>query len=117
MSWRGAPANNIARWNGAAWSPLDGGVGPTYDQEVLSLAVLPGDRVAVAGPFTVAGGQASAFWAVWQEGACYANCDCSSAPPFLNVGDFACFMQRFAAGDPYANCDGSTTPPVLNAAD
>jgi hypothetical protein len=52
-----------------------------------------------------------------QGGACYANCDCSTTPPALNIADFACFLQRFAVGDPYANCDGSTTPPVLNVAD
>ena len=49
--------------------------------------------------------------------ACYANCDSSSAPPVLNVLDFTCFLNRFAAGDSYANCDVSTTPPVLNVLD
>jgi hypothetical protein len=48
---------------------------------------------------------------------CYANCDGSTTPPVLNVADFGCFLQKFAAGDLYANCDGSTTPPVLNVAD
>jgi hypothetical protein len=48
---------------------------------------------------------------------CYANCDCSTILPTLNVGDFTCFLQRFAAGEPYANCDGSTVPPVLNVGD
>jgi hypothetical protein len=33
------------------------------------------------------------------------------------VGDFACFLNSFAAGGAYANCDQSTTPPVLNALD
>ena len=51
------------------------------------------------------------------QSTCYANCDSSSAAPVLNVNDFVCFLNRFAAGDPYANCDGSTTPPVLNVAD
>ncbi len=50
-------------------------------------------------------------------GACYANCDGSTTPPVLNVTDFACFLNRYAAGHPYANCDGSTTPPVLNVLD
>jgi hypothetical protein len=49
--------------------------------------------------------------------ACYANCDGSTAAPVLNVSDFICFQQRFAAGDPWANCDGSTAPPVLNVSD
>jgi probable HAF family extracellular repeat protein len=48
---------------------------------------------------------------------CYANCDQSTAPPALNVADFSCFLQRFAAGEPYANCDQSTSIPVLNVAD
>jgi hypothetical protein len=51
------------------------------------------------------------------QGACYANCDASTATPVLNVADFTCFLQRFAAGDAYANCDGSTAIPVLNVAD
>jgi murein tripeptide amidase MpaA len=49
--------------------------------------------------------------------ACYANCDASTAPPVLNVGDFTCFLQRFAAGESYANCDNSTAPPMLNVGD
>jgi hypothetical protein len=48
---------------------------------------------------------------------CYANCDNSSAVPFLNVNDFICFQSKFAAGDSYANCDNSTTAPVLNIND
>jgi hypothetical protein len=48
---------------------------------------------------------------------CYANCDDSTTPPKLNVGDFTCFLQKFAAGDPYANCDQSTAPPILNVGD
>jgi hypothetical protein len=48
---------------------------------------------------------------------CYANCDESTTFPVLNVGDFTCFIQKFAAGDDYANCDGSTTAPTLNVGD
>jgi len=48
---------------------------------------------------------------------CYANCDASTTPPVLNVLDFSCFLNRFAAADTYANCDGSTTAPVLNVLD
>jgi lysophospholipase L1-like esterase len=50
-------------------------------------------------------------------GGCYANCDSSTAVPVLNVGDFTCFLQRFAAGAADANCDGSTVAPVLNIQD
>ncbi|MFN0131307.1 MAG: GC-type dockerin domain-anchored protein [Phycisphaerales bacterium] len=52
-----------------------------------------------------------------QPTTCYANCDQSSTPPVLNVNDFTCFLNKFAAGDPYANCDQSTVPPVLNVND
>jgi hypothetical protein len=48
---------------------------------------------------------------------CYPNCDHSTSVPFLNVADFTCFLQKFAAADAYANCDNSTTPPTLNVAD
>jgi hypothetical protein len=51
------------------------------------------------------------------ENLCYANCDQSTTPPILNIADFSCFLNRFAAGDSYANCDASTTPPVLNVSD
>jgi hypothetical protein len=48
---------------------------------------------------------------------CYANCDGSQSAPCLNVGDFGCFLNAFAAGDCKANCDGSTNAPVLNVGD
>jgi hypothetical protein len=51
------------------------------------------------------------------SGACYANCDGSSAAPILNVNDFTCFLNRFAAADAYANCDASSIAPVLNVND
>jgi hypothetical protein len=50
-------------------------------------------------------------------GPCYANCDHSTTPPILNVSDFICFLDEYAAGSEEANCDGSTTPPVLNVND
>jgi murein tripeptide amidase MpaA len=65
---------------------------------------------------------------VWgcAAGACYANCDQSTAAPVLNIDDFSCFINRFALAQAlpheqqvadYANCDGSTVPPVLNVDD
>jgi hypothetical protein len=57
---------------------------------------------------------------------CYANCDGSTTPPILNVEDFTCFINEFAAATAlppsqqqthYANCDNSTTQPVLNVED
>jgi hypothetical protein len=48
---------------------------------------------------------------------CYANCDASTTPPTLNILDFNCFLNKFAAGDAWANCDASTTAPALNILD
>jgi hypothetical protein len=57
---------------------------------------------------------------------CYANCDNSTTAPILNVEDFTCFINNFAAAsllthqeqlNHYANCDNSTTAPVLNVED
>jgi hypothetical protein len=48
---------------------------------------------------------------------CSANCDGSTAVPYLNVSDFACFLNLFASGDTAANCDGSTATPILNVQD
>ena len=48
---------------------------------------------------------------------CYANCDNSTSAPCLNVNDFVCFNNAFAAGAAYANCDASTSPPILNVND
>jgi hypothetical protein len=50
-------------------------------------------------------------------GGCYPNCDQTPAQPVLNIYDFICFMNRYAAGDDYANCDNSHVQPVLNVGD
>ena len=49
--------------------------------------------------------------------ACYANCDESTVAPILNVSDFLCFMNGFAAGDPRANCDQSVVAPIFTVND
>ncbi|MFN0133894.1 MAG: GC-type dockerin domain-anchored protein [Phycisphaerales bacterium] len=52
-----------------------------------------------------------------QTPSCPANCDGSTSSPVLNINDFACFLNLYAAGDSRANCDGSTSSPVLNVND
>jgi hypothetical protein len=113
----GAPALNIARWNGSRWSALGSGVdGGVYAMEPFNDGTGPG--LFVGGYFTSAGGIGSPNLAKWAGCVpCYVNCDRSTIPPVLNVLDFVCFTNAFVAGDPYANCDGSTTPPVLNVSD
>lgn len=48
----GVAANNIARWNGSAWSALGAGV----NRRVEALAVLPNGDLVAGGMFTSAGG-------------------------------------------------------------
>lgn len=80
-----------------------------------------GDVIAGSGEFE---GQTRG-WVAHLSG-CYANCDGSTTFPILNVDDFTCFIDRFAAAQQlpheaqvlhYANCDNSTTAPVLNVDD
>ncbi|HET9185986.1 MAG TPA: SBBP repeat-containing protein, partial [Solirubrobacterales bacterium] len=92
--------------------------GPTYTAGVLSLALDASENLYLSGSVNnpdlrfLAARFATGFAPV-----CYANCDSSTAPPVLNVLDFNCFLNRFAAGEPSANCDGSTAPPTLNVLD
>ena len=52
----GVPANNIARWNGSAWSPLGTGVTGGNFSNVYALTTLPNGDLIAAGDFTTAGG-------------------------------------------------------------
>jgi len=97
------------------------------NNSVSSLATFdddgPGPTVPalyVGGTFSYAGGHSSAAVARWGCPAvsfCYPNCDQSTVPPVLNVNDFTCFLNHYAAGTSYANCDASTTVPILNVND
>jgi hypothetical protein len=113
-------AHHIARWRNGAWTALDSGL----DGNVNQLVVFDPDgagparaSLIAAGSFANAGGQPAAHIAAWTACPCYANCDRSTTPPVLNIGDFVCFQMQFAAGDPAANCDRSTTPPLLTVSD
>jgi hypothetical protein len=114
-SFGGIPARNIARFDGHTWTPLGAGV---QGGGVKSSAVLPSPRgpsLFVMGNFTSAGAGSvlnSARWVGCPN--CYANCDLSTAQPTLNVSDFICFLNRFAARDPYANCTVDASIDVLD---
>ncbi|MBL9030700.1 MAG: hypothetical protein JNM80_03215 [Phycisphaerae bacterium] len=95
--------------DGNSWSPVVPGVGMVPIEEInwrnnTAMLVVTHGRGVFLGNVPL-------------PPACYANCDGSTTPPVLNVNDFTCFLNRFAAGDSYANCDGSTTPPTLNVND
>nr|HET9185987.1 hypothetical protein [Solirubrobacterales bacterium] len=60
---------------------------------------------ATAGEYTVqvttpCGSLSSAPATLSILASCYANCDGSTIAPVLNVLDFNCFLNRFAAGCP-----------------
>ncbi len=106
----------------ASWSilPLGANAPANPDWNVLAQNV---DRLAFA-----FGDPAAAYPSqTWNVGVdylfittrngCYPNCDGSTAPPYLNVLDFLCWLNKFAAQDPYANCDQSANQPVLNVLD
>ena len=102
-----------------AFSMTCGGATTPVAAGPFTLACSIGDPLAAptgtAGPYSLGSGFLSA--AGGGPPPCYANCDGSTTPPILNVNDFACFLNKFAAGDPYANCDNLTTAPVLNVID
>jgi hypothetical protein len=107
----------LARDNNSLLPPSGG-----YLVSSLSYTVNPGSPV-IGQPIRIrlGGGTQTNFDNVRLSdgvgGSCYANCDASTTPPVLNVNDFVCFSNRFAAGVAYANCDASTTPPILNVND
>jgi hypothetical protein len=120
----GQNANFIARWNGADWQPFDG-----QPDGIIDALFARGGELLAGGGFLSAGGQevqGIAARSPCTPLSCYANCDGSTVEPILNVDDFTCFTDRFAAAQAlpheeqvlhYANCDGSTQPPVLNVDD
>lgn len=63
----GVTVNNIARWNGQAWSDLNGGTQGDHP-EIASLAALPDGSLVAAGSFDSIGGQPVARLARWRDG-------------------------------------------------
>jgi hypothetical protein len=105
-SFAGVAASNIVRFDGAAWSALGSGVSGGTSPVVYALSIHEGD-LFVGGRFTSAGGSSATNLARLHCVSCYPNCDGSTGPSPLNLNDFVCFQNRFAAADPYADCDQS----------
>jgi hypothetical protein len=107
---------------GWGWSPWFGSqlLRPILEREGIQFPTLdPIEIVDVSDDrhvFVGTGGGLPA-WIAKIPQICYANCDASTLAPVLNVADFVCFLQQFAAGYSRANCDESTSVPVLNVAD
>ncbi|MCA9279973.1 MAG: hypothetical protein H6815_12790 [Phycisphaeraceae bacterium] len=109
----GVPANNIVHWDGAKWSALGSGIVGTEFSEVHSVAMLPNGDLVAGGRFTTIGGIVAPYIARWGcvPTACYADCDESGA---LDILDYICFGNAYAANDPYADCDSNSTLNILD---
>jgi hypothetical protein len=100
------------------WYTIDGG-GGVSSGGTFELQGTIGQHDAgtphTGGSFGLAGG----FWAVSPPGAgCYPDCDSSTGQGILDIFDFLCFQNGFAAGAPYAcECDVSTGPGVCDIFD
>ena len=113
----GVAANNVAKWNGTAWSPLGTGLsGSAYG--VLNLVVAGNGDVYVGGGFAQAGGAAANSVAKW-NGAAWSSLGTgtnglvvglASGPTgklyaggyFNSTGDGSKVMSRFGIYDPNA---------------
>jgi hypothetical protein len=68
----GQLAENIAKWNGSAWSALDSGVGMEYEdpyKEPVRAIVVSGANVYVGGELESAGGEVVKYFAKWNGSA------------------------------------------------
>jgi hypothetical protein len=104
---RNAPAANALQFLAAAPAPNTGSAWQLIGESGPQAGCMAGHYDM---PFILEGAETNVS-------TCYPNCDNSTTSPILNVQDFTCFLQRYAAGDTYANCDNSTTPPILNVQD
>jgi uncharacterized membrane protein len=115
FQWRlnGAPITNGTQPNGSSYS------GATTARLVLNNAACENGGAYTCVATNSCGSGTTPEYTLVVTGCptCYPNCDASTAAPVLNVNDFVCFQNKFAAGDTYANCDQSTTAPVLNVND
>jgi hypothetical protein len=110
-------------WITQAGSPMDENARSAASDGAGGVFITGETTGALGGP---SAGSADIYLARYPGQVCYPNCDGSTTPPILNVEDFSCFINEFAAASllppaqqqvHYANCDGSTTPPVLNVED
>jgi trimeric autotransporter adhesin len=128
----GMPVDRIAKWTSAGWSAVPNG--PLHPSLATVSIILAhddqsgiGQALFIGGGFTEVGGApAGSLTRYGCAAVCIANCDGSTVQPVLNVDDFTCFINEFAAAqslpgpqqvEHYANCDGSTIAPVLNVDD
>ena len=93
-----------------SWQTIDGGGGIAQNGSLRAHGTIgqPDPEVMTAGSLAISGG----FWFHIPEPVpCYADCDYNGV---LNIFDYICFGNLYAAGDPYADCDGSGSLNVFD---
>ena len=102
----------VYAWDGQTWERLGSVTWGQGSARVGSVhAILSHDEsLHIAGNFTVVDDRVvSARIARYGPASCYPDCDRSTGTGILDIFDFLCFGNRFAANDPYAcDCDTST---------
>jgi hypothetical protein len=98
------------------------GVAPPTGVTLRSARFVSDDGRKIAGLARGADGTVYLYRAtIPQSEICYANCDGSMGPNYLNAADIACFQQRMAAKHFYTNADNSvdvlTGKPTFDAND
>jgi hypothetical protein len=128
LAMASSPSHPGPGTSGAVW--MFRRVGETWTEQAMLFASGAfesglGHRLAIAGDYAMVSARRPVssneyVGAVYVFGlncpsACYPNCAGSTQLPVLNVADFTCFLQQYAAGASYANCDNSTAAPVLTS--
>ena len=101
----GVPAKSIVRYDSTGFHVVPGG-------DVWSGAVghgvirdERGESLLMGGGYTGANIGTKGLLVGCRLPTCQPNCDLSEGPTRLNVNDFVCFINKYAALDPYANCN------------
>lgn len=95
-------SQTIARWDGSAWSTL----GKEYTGFIGDLGVL-GRELFVAGPFEMAGGEASANWARWGCPPCEGDANGDGSITFADLSNLLShFGMASGASRPDGDLDG-----------
>jgi hypothetical protein len=110
----GVTVNDIAKWDGSAWSALSGPSGTGVNNDVQALAVFDdgtGERLYAAGAFTTAGGVTVNRFAQW-DGAAWSALSGSSGADMYGVNVLAVYDdgngEALYAGGAFIMADGVT---------
>ena len=102
-AFAGHTAKNIIRWDGSTWEAFPNNLEFAWHSGIVDDVRGRSMFIAYGGtPINVGGGvvdQAVLWTGCINQ--CYPDCDRSGG---LDINDFVCFINKYAALDPYANC-------------